>query len=123
MASGAADPRPAGTPPQLGVQLVGGPTAILEYRGLRWLTDPADELGGNVVGMEPWSQTELESPRGGTVKVTAVHAQHGPDGSDGIQGPVIGFVLSASGAQAIYVSGNGIAERLLVLEPGQRAEV
>jgi L-ascorbate metabolism protein UlaG (beta-lactamase superfamily) len=152
---------------QLGIRLVGGPTAILEYGGLRWLTDPAlsppgeyggltkltgpaveitqngpidvvllshhhhsdnldpagraflpsakrvlsttnaaEELGGNIVGMEPWSEIELASPQGGTVKVTAVHAQHGPDGSDDIQGPVLGFVLSAPGAGEIYVSGD-----------------
>jgi hypothetical protein len=94
--------------------------------------------------MEPWTEVELESARGGTVKVTAVHAQHGPDGSDEVQGPVLGFLLSAPGAEAIYVSGdnasrdvvralvqktgelasgNGIADRLLMLERGQRAEV
>jgi L-ascorbate metabolism protein UlaG (beta-lactamase superfamily) len=153
--------------PQLRIQLVGGPTAILEYGGLRWLTDPtfsppgeyagltkltgpaldisrqdpidvvllshhqhsdnldpagraflpsatrvlattkaAAELGGNLVGMEPWSEVEVESPRGGAVKVTAVHAQHGPDGSDGIQGPVLGFVLSAPGSERVYFSGD-----------------
>ena len=27
--------------PTLTVQLVGGPTAVLKYAGLRWLTDPA----------------------------------------------------------------------------------
>ena len=58
-------------------------------------TKAAEELDGNVVGMEPWSEVELETPHQGTVKVTAVHAQHGPDGSDEIQGPVLGFVLSA----------------------------
>jgi L-ascorbate metabolism protein UlaG (beta-lactamase superfamily) len=167
MTSRATDRRFAGARPQLGIQLVGGPTAILEYGGLRWLTDPAlsppgeyggltkltgpalditkhdridvvllshhhhsdnldpagraflpaaervpsttkaaEQLGGNVVGMEPWTEVERESPRGGTVKVTAVHAQHGPDGSDDIQGPVLGFVLSAPGAEEIYVSGD-----------------
>ena len=152
---------------QLTIELVGGPTAILEYGGLRWLTDPAlsppgeyggltkltgpaldvaengpidvvllshhhhsdnldpagraflpsvprvlsttkaaDELGGNVVAMEPWSEVELETPGGGTVKVTAVHAQHGPDGSDELQGPVLGFVLAAPGADTVYFSGD-----------------
>ena len=38
--------------------------------------------------------------------MTAVHAQHGPDGSDEIQGPVLGFVLSAPGADPVYVSGD-----------------
>lgn len=175
----------AGVQPQLGVQLVGGPTAILEYGGLVWLTDPAlsppgeyagltkltgpavditrhgpidvvllshhhhsdnldpagraflpsaqrvlsttkaaEELGGNVVGMEPWSEVELESPRGGTVKVTAVPAQHGPDGTDDIQGPVLGFVLSVPGADDIYVSGDNASRhvvRTIVQKTGQLA--
>jgi L-ascorbate metabolism protein UlaG (beta-lactamase superfamily) len=153
---------------------VGGPTAILEYGGLRWLTDPAlsppgeyggltkltgpaldisqqdpidvvllshhqhsdnldpagraflprakrvlsttkaaEDLGGNVVGMEPWSEVELETPHEGTVKVTAVHAQHGPDGSEGIQGPVLGFVLSMPGAEDIYVSGDNASREVV----------
>jgi L-ascorbate metabolism protein UlaG (beta-lactamase superfamily) len=159
---------------QLAIQLVGGPTAILEYGGLRWLTDPAlsppgqysgltkltgpafditehapidvvllshhhhsdnldpagrdflpsagrvlsttkaaEELGGNVIAMEPWSEVEIESPRGASVKVTALHAQHGPDGTDEIQGPVLGFLLSAPGAEAVYVSGDN-ASRAVV---------
>jgi L-ascorbate metabolism protein UlaG (beta-lactamase superfamily) len=148
---------------QLSIRLVGGPTAIIEYGGLRWLTDPtfsppgeyngltkltgpavdvgdvgpidvvlvshhhhadnldpagraflpsagrvlattraAEELGDdNVIGMEPWSTVEV-----GDVTVTAVHAQHGPDGTDEIQGPVLGFVLEAPGAEKVYVSGD-----------------
>ncbi len=172
-----------GSGSQLGIQLVGGPTAILEYGGLRWLTDPAlsppgeyggltkltgpafeihdygpidvvllshhhhsdnldpggkaflpsvervlsttraaEELDGNVVGMEPWSGVELESPRGGTVKVTAVHAQHGPDGSDEVQGPVLGFVLAAPDADTVYVSGDNASRdvvRAIVHKTGQ----
>jgi L-ascorbate metabolism protein UlaG (beta-lactamase superfamily) len=183
MASRAPDPRLAGAQRQLGIQLVGGPTAILEYGGLRWLTDPtlsppgeyggltkltgpapdisrqdgidvvlvshhqhtdnldpagrgflpsanrvlsttkaAEDLGGNLVGMEPWSEVELETLRGGTVKVTAVHAQHGPDGSDEIQGPVLGFVRSAAGADRIYVSGDNASRdvvRAIVQRTGE----
>jgi L-ascorbate metabolism protein UlaG (beta-lactamase superfamily) len=168
---------------QLGIQLVGGPTAILEYGGVRWLTDPAlsppgeyggltkltgpafdvaeedpidvvllshhhhsdnldpagrafldsatrvlstttaaEELGGNVVGMEPGSAIEVESPRGGRVKVTAVHAQHGPDGSDEMTGPVLGFVLSAEGAETVYVSGDNASRdvvRAIAKETGE----
>jgi L-ascorbate metabolism protein UlaG (beta-lactamase superfamily) len=154
--------------PALGVRLVGGPTAILEYGGLRWLTDPAlsppgeyggltkltgpavdvaaqapidvvllshhqhtdnldpagraflpsagrvlstpraaRELGqGNVIGLEPWETTSVATPSGDAVTVTAVPAQHGPDGSDAVQGPVLGFVLSAPGSETIYVSGD-----------------
>ena len=185
MTSRATDGRSVRGQPQLGIQLVGGPTAILQYGGLRWLTDPAlsppgeyggltkltgpavdvtkhdpidvvllshhhhsdnldpagraflpsaervlsttkaaEELGGNVVGMEPWSEIELDSPRGGTVKVTTVHAQHGPDGSDEIQGPVLGFVLSAPGADDVYVSGDNASRdvvRTIVQRTGELA--
>jgi len=149
--------------PTLTAQLVGGPTAVLEYAGLRWLTDPAfsppgeyegglrkttgpavaaddvgaidvvllshdhhsdnldpegraflpragqvlttvagaERLGGNAVGIEPWSSVAV-----GEVTVTAVPAQHGPDGTDHITGPVIGFLLAAPGLEAVYVSGD-----------------
>jgi L-ascorbate metabolism protein UlaG (beta-lactamase superfamily) len=151
----------------LGITLIGGPTALLEYAGLRWLTDPtlsppgqygwlvktvgpafgadqlepidvvllshdhhpdnldpgglsflpradrvlttvaaAEHLGGNAVGLEPWSSIEIPAPVGGSVAVTAVRAQHGPDGSDELMGPVIGFVLQAPEAGSVYVSGD-----------------
>ena len=148
--------------------LVGGPTAVFEHAGLRWMTDPAfsppgdfdhltkltgpalepdavddidvvllshdhhadnldpggreflpragrvlttaagaERLGGNAIGLEPWSSVEVEAPGGGpAVTVTAVPAQHGPDGTDHITGPVIGFVLSAPGTDTVYVSGD-----------------
>jgi L-ascorbate metabolism protein UlaG (beta-lactamase superfamily) len=151
----------------LTVQLVGGPTAVLEYAGIRWLTDPtlsppgeydgrvkttgpaldgaaigsidvvllshdhhsdnldpagreflpsvrrvvstvagAERLGGNVIGLEPWSSFELERPDGGTVTVTATPAQHGPDGTDHVTGPVIGFLLGGRDLETVYVSGD-----------------
>jgi L-ascorbate metabolism protein UlaG (beta-lactamase superfamily) len=148
--------------------LVGGPTAVLGYGGLRWLTDPAlsppgeyegglvkttgpaveipeiepinvvllshdqhsdnldpagreflpkadrvlttvqaaDRVGDNAVGLEPWSSTEIENADGGRVSVTAVPAQHGPDGSEPVMGPVIGFMLAAPGLETLYVSGD-----------------
>jgi len=162
--------------------LVGGPTAVLEYAGLRWLTDPAlsepgeyagglvkttgpaiepeallpidvvllshehhsdnldpagreflpsagrvlttgqgaERLGANATGLEPWSSVEVERGGGSPVTVTAVPAQHGPDGTDHITGPVIGFVLRADGEDTVYVSGDnasldvvrGIVERI-----------
>jgi L-ascorbate metabolism protein UlaG (beta-lactamase superfamily) len=152
----------------LTAQLVGGPTAVLEYAGLRWLTDPslsppgeyegglvktaapalgpdaidpidvvllshdhhsdnldpagreflprarrvlttvdgARRLGGNATGLEPWSAIEVERPGAPAVTVTAVPAQHGPDGTDHITGPVIGFLLGGSGPGTVYVSGD-----------------
>jgi L-ascorbate metabolism protein UlaG (beta-lactamase superfamily) len=167
----------------LSIQLVGGPTAIIEYGGVRWLTDPAlsppgeyagltkltgpaldvteqdpidvvllshhhhsdnldpagraflpsagqvlsttraaAELGGNVVAMEPWSDMEVRGADGGPVKVTAVHAQHGPDGTDEIQGPVLGFILSAPDAETVYVSGDNASRdvvRRIVARSGE----
>jgi L-ascorbate metabolism protein UlaG (beta-lactamase superfamily) len=140
MASRATDRRLGGAQPQLGIQLVGGPTAILEYGGLRWLTDPTlsppGEYGGltkltgpaldvsqqDRIDIVSWSEVEFETPRGGAVKVTAVHAQHGLDGSDEIQGPVLGFVLSAAGADRIYVSGDNASRdvvRAIVQRTGE----
>lgn len=148
--------------------LVGGPTAMLEYAGLRWLTDPAlappgeyagglvkttgpaidpealppidvalvshehhsdnldpagreflaragrvitttqgaERLGAGAVGLEPWASSEVERSGGPPVTVTALPAQHGPDGTDHITGPVIGFLLEADGEDRVYVSGD-----------------
>jgi L-ascorbate metabolism protein UlaG (beta-lactamase superfamily) len=61
----------------------------------------AGRLGGNATGMEPWSTVQV-----GDVTVTAVPAQHGPDGSDEIMGPVIGFVLGGAELDTVYVSGD-----------------
>jgi L-ascorbate metabolism protein UlaG (beta-lactamase superfamily) len=165
--------------------LVGGPTALVEYAGLRWLTDPAlsppgeyanglvkttgpavdpetllpidvvllshdhhadnldpagreflpnagrvlttvegagrlGNLGGSAApdagafatGLEPWSSVEVERPDGGAVTVTAVPAQHGPDGPEDLNGPVIGFVLAADGDDAVYVSGDNASREV-----------
>ena len=160
--------------PALTLTLVGGPTALLEYGGLRLLTDPtfdpprtyerdaaptlrklagpaltaeqigdvdavllshdhhednldeggraflpragrvlttgagAERLGGNAVGLQPWDTTQV-----GEVAVTAVPAQHGPDGTDHITGPVIGFVLEYEGLPRVYVSGDNAAVRVV----------
>ena len=81
----------------------------------------ADRLGGNAIGLEPWSSVEVEPAGGGAaVTVTAVPAQHGPDGTDHITGPVIGFVLSAPGADTVYVSGDN-ASLDVVRQIAQRA--
>ena len=152
----------------LSVFLVGGPTAVLEFAGLRILTDPsfdppgetpnglrkltpsaarpddvlpidlvllshdhhddnldvsgraflpragrtlttkagAERLGGNAGGLEPWESVAVERPGGGTLTITAVPAQHGPDGTDHLTGPVIGFVLRAPDVPTLYVSGD-----------------
>lgn len=147
----------------LAAQLVGGPTALLEYAGLRWLTDPtlsppgdyagltkttgpavaagdlapidvvllshdhldpagrallpqagrvlttvdgAARLGANATGMRPWTTITLDRADRHTVSITALPAQHGPDGSEPVTGPVIGFLLAADGLERVYVSGD-----------------
>jgi L-ascorbate metabolism protein UlaG (beta-lactamase superfamily) len=87
-------------------------------------TAGAERLGGNATGLEPWESLEVERPGGGTLAITAVPAQHGPDGTDHITGPVIGFVLRAAGVPTLYVSGDNasvdvvrtIADRLGPIE-------
>jgi L-ascorbate metabolism protein UlaG (beta-lactamase superfamily) len=154
----------------LELTLVGGPTALIRWAGLRWLTDPtfsppgeyddlvkttgpaisaddvgpvdvvllshehhadnldpagreflpragqvlttaqgAVQLGGNAIGMEPWATAQISRPEGEPVTVTAVPARHGPEGSEPVTGPVIGFVLSAPGEDTVYVGGDNAA--------------
>ncbi|MFJ5921349.1 MBL fold metallo-hydrolase [Kitasatospora sp. NPDC092948] len=154
------------------VQVFGGPTALIEYGGLRLLTDPtfdaageypiprggalvkthpgtvdpaalgpidavllshdehpdnldhsgrkfladvpltlttrggAERLGGTAKGLAPWQSVELTTPTGAPVTITAVPAQHGPDGCEPVIGEVIGFVLTGPGLPVVYVSGD-----------------
>ena len=156
----------------LTIQVIGGPTALLELGGLRLLTDPtfdppgeypvggrsltkitgpavpldhigpvdavllshdqhadnldrsgqvylagvplvlttraaAGRLGIGVTALPPWRHVDLARPDGaGTLRVTAVPAQHGPDGTEHIVGEVTGFVLAGSGLPTVYVSGD-----------------
>ncbi|MGW4808059.1 MBL fold metallo-hydrolase [Kitasatospora sp. NPDC004272] len=155
------------------VQVFGGPTALIEYGGLRLLTDPtfddpgvyprggrsltktlpgtvdpaelgpldavllshdehpdnldhsgrklladvpltlttrggAERLGGTARGLAPW-----ESVRLGAVTITAVPAQHGPDGSEALVGEVIGFVMTGDGLPVVYVSGDNASLRVV----------
>ena len=68
----------------------------------------ASRLGGPVRGLEPWEHADLPG-----VRVTAVPAQHGPDGSERLVGPVIGFVLEAEGEPTVYVSGDNASLRVV----------
>jgi L-ascorbate metabolism protein UlaG (beta-lactamase superfamily) len=66
----------------------------------------AERLGGNATGLEPWSTFDVERAGAAPVTVTALPAQHGPDGTDHITGPVVGFLLAADGEDRVYVSGD-----------------
>jgi L-ascorbate metabolism protein UlaG (beta-lactamase superfamily) len=79
-----------------------------------------DRLGGIVRSLEPWQRTELATPSGATIELTAVPALHGPAGSEQLVGKVTGFVVSAPDLPRVYISGDNaslelvraIAERL-----------
>jgi L-ascorbate metabolism protein UlaG (beta-lactamase superfamily) len=154
------------------LQAVGGPTAVITYAGLRFLTDPtfdapreyerstgatlvklagpalgpdevepidavllshdhhednldhggraflaragrvvttragAERLPDGATGLDPFESVELERPDGGTVRITATPAEHGPPEFAERNGPVIGFYLQADGWPALYVSGD-----------------
>src|SRR5512135_328427 len=49
-------------------------------------------LGGAVRALRTWEHLDLPRPDGGTVRVTGVPAQHGPDGTEHLVGEVRGFV-------------------------------
>lgn len=65
-----------------------------------------DRIGAPVRAVPSWEHVELPRPDGRALRVTAVPAQHGPDGSEPIVGEVTGFVLSGDGLPKVYVSGD-----------------
>ena len=62
------------------------------------------------VGLESWTQARVDSPQGDHVVVTAVPAQHGPDGTQDATGPVTGFMIEWPALQSgpVYVSGDTV---------------
>lgn len=79
----------------------------------RIMTTPegAQRLGARAIGLEPWQQTNIVGPDGFTVQVTAAPAQHGPDGTQELTGPVTGFLIDWQGRKAqgpIYISGDTV---------------
>ncbi|MET9404618.1 MBL fold metallo-hydrolase [Streptomyces sp. NPDC002935] len=65
-----------------------------------------ERIGAPVRVVPSWESVELDRPDGGVLRVTAVPAQHGPDGSLPLVGEVTGFVLSGEGLPTVYVSGD-----------------
>lgn len=61
----------------------------------------AERLDGPVRGLVPWQSVDLNG-----VTITAVPAQHGPDGCEAVTGPVTGFLVQAPGVPRVYVSGD-----------------
>lgn len=65
-----------------------------------------DRLGGTTRGLPSWEHVDLPRPNGGELRITAVPAQHGPNGSEHLVGEVTGFLLSGEGLPTVYVSGD-----------------
>ncbi|WP_037623465.1 MBL fold metallo-hydrolase [Streptomyces aureus] len=81
--------------------------ALLEDVPVTLSTASARErIGAPVRALRPWESVELPRPDGGSLRVTAVPAQHGPDGSLPLVGEVTGFALSGEGLPRVYVSGD-----------------
>jgi L-ascorbate metabolism protein UlaG (beta-lactamase superfamily) len=76
----------------------------------RVLTTPAGAsvLGGVAEGLSDWESVTVEGAEGGAVTVTGMPARHGPDGTQEVTGPVIGFVITAGDGRKIYVSGDTV---------------
>jgi len=54
----------------------------------------AARLGPPAIGLEPWQSRDVATPSGGTLRVTATPARHGPAGIEKAVGDVVGFVVS-----------------------------
>lgn len=88
--------------------------AYLESVPLTLSTASARErIGSGVTALPDGEQVELARPDGGTLRITGVPAQHGPDGSEHLVGEVTGFVLSGEGLPTVYVSGDNASLRVV----------
>ncbi len=77
-------------------------------------TTAAQRLGPPARALPTWTHIDLPRPDGtGDLRVTAVPAQHGPDGTEHLTGPVAGFVLHGDGLPTVYVSGDNASLRVV----------
>jgi hypothetical protein len=78
----------------------------------------AQRLNGTTAGMAVWQTATIPTRDGRQLIITATPARHGPAGTDELQGPVIGFlvtIIDDDGQFEIYITGDtvyyeGIAE-------------
>ncbi len=84
----------------------GGRALLAELPLVLTTKDGAARLQGAARGLDPFEHADLRGPDGDEVRVTALPAQHGPDGAEDITGPVLGFLLSGERLPTVYVSGD-----------------
>ena len=83
------------------------PRTLTTRSGADRLVAAGDVASGQVRGLAPREETELERPgRREPLRVTAVPARHGPEGCEPVSGEVTGFVLTAPDIPTVYVSGD-----------------
>jgi L-ascorbate metabolism protein UlaG (beta-lactamase superfamily) len=70
------------TPSTLTLRLVGGPTAVIEYAGLRWLTDPTFSPPGEYGGLVKTTGPAVGIDELGRVDVALVSHDHHADNLD-----------------------------------------
>jgi L-ascorbate metabolism protein UlaG (beta-lactamase superfamily) len=68
-------------------------------------TEGAERLGGSARGLAPFEHVDVDGPDS-HLRITALPAQHGPEGAEAVSGPVVGFLLSGNGLASVYVSGD-----------------
>jgi len=91
--------------------LAGLPVVLTTTSGAKRLTE--GNAAVHAEGLAPWTTYELTRPDGGVLTVTAVPAQHGPEGCEPVSGQVIGFVLTAADLPTVYVSGDNASLALV----------
>jgi len=84
----------------------GGRALLSEIPLVLTTRDGAARLGGGARGLAPFERTDVVAPDGRKLQITALPAQHGPEGAEAVSGPVVGFLLSGDGLPSVYVSGD-----------------
>ncbi len=85
---------------------VGGRALLSELSLVLTTKAGAARLLGTARGLDPFEHVDLRGPDGDEVRVTALPAQHGPEGAEAVTGPVLGFLLSGERLPTVYVSGD-----------------
>jgi L-ascorbate metabolism protein UlaG (beta-lactamase superfamily) len=100
--------------PMTRVTLVGGPTALIEYAGLRWLTDPTFSDPGNYDGLTKTTGPAIAADDLGPVDVVLLSHDHHADNLDPRGRELLprgGLVLTTvAGAQRLGGNAVGLAE-------------